>query len=422
MRVKIYPGQPHGFVVAPSSKSMAHRAILAAALANGESRITNVAKSQDICATLQAVTCMGASVKERDGEIVVRGIEDVFASLADKIFCRESGSTLRFLLPVATLSGKEVAFTGEGRLLARPQDVYEEMYISQGHTFYKHEDVLKVKGRLQAGTYKVAGDISSQFITGLLYALPLLGGDSTIIVGEPFESRPYVAMTLEVLEKFGVLATSQGGNILHIKGGQVFAPANYAIEGDYSQAAFFFVLGAICSPVAVMGLRENSTQGDSRIIEYLRACGARFEKREEGIQVLGGELKGRELDLADCPDLGPILMTLGAFCAGEMRLVNAQRLRMKESDRITAMERELEKCGVMMETTKDTISIFGKKGGYSPKEVLYGHNDHRVVMSLAVFAAGCNCPVVIDGAEAINKSYPAFFEDVQKLGIEVETL
>jgi 3-phosphoshikimate 1-carboxyvinyltransferase len=398
---------------------MAHRAILAAALADGVSRITNVAYSEDILATLSAVSLLGAKVTQKTNEVIIQGVSDLSAFPGGEVFCNESGSTLRFLIPVFSLTGKLITFTGRGQLLSRPQTIYKEIFSAQGDTFSLNSEGLSVKGILTPRTYEIKGGVSSQFITGLLFALPLLKGDSVIRVLPPFESRSYVNLTKGILSDFGIQIIEKGENEFFIPGGQAYTPRDYRIEGDYSQAAFFAVLGAANAPLEITGLSENSEQGDRVILNILSACGASVSQTKEGIVVEGGLLQGKPIDLADCPDLGPILMVLGALCEGETVLYNAGRLRYKESDRIATMEEELTKLGVDITTFKDEIHIRGK-GSYQSELPLWGHNDHRVVMSLAVLATLCTTPVEINGAEAVAKSFPDFFKVLQSTGIGVE--
>lgn len=419
MRVRVSPGTPRGMVEVPPSKSMAHRAILAAALADGVSRITNVAYSEDILATLSAVSLLGAKVTQKTNEVIIQGVSDLSAFPGGEVFCNESGSTLRFLIPVFSLTGKLITFTGRGQLLSRPQTIYKEIFSAQGDTFSLNSEGLSVKGILTPRTYEIKGGVSSQFITGLLFALPLLKGDSVIRVLPPFESRSYVNLTKGILSDFGIQIIEKGENEFFIPGGQAYTPRDYRIEGDYSQAAFFAVLGAANAPLEITGLSENSEQGDRVILNILSACGASVSQTKEGIVVEGGLLQGKPIDLADCPDLGPILMVLGALCEGETVLYNAGRLRYKESDRIATMEEELTKLGVDITTFKDEIHIRGK-GSYQSELPLWGHNDHRVVMSLAVLATLCTTPVEINGAEAVAKSFPDFFKVLQSTGIGVE--
>ena len=431
MRAILYPSEISGRVDAPPSKSMAHRALICAALAKGESRVLNLSASQDITATLAAMRLLGASAADMDapecrrgaaaayahwsgertvsgpGSLILKGTGGLpFAPVSGPVDCCESGSTLRFLIPLFSLTDAPVRFTGRGRLAER------------GLGFAQDADGITVRGALSAGEYTLAGNISSQFISGLLFALPLLSGASVIRITPPFESRSYVDLTLRALADFGVRAAFTDENTIAVPGGQTYRPCAYTVEGDYSQAAFLAVLGAARGGVAVTGLREDSLQGDRAILDILARCGARIIRTDGAALFEKSALRGTEIDLADCPDLGPVLMVLGALCKGETVIRNAARLRMKESDRIAAMEQELRKMGAELFSTQDTVTVRG--GALHGADGLYGHNDHRVVMALAVAAYAAGVPAAIGGAEAVNKSWPYFFETVRALGGKVE--
>ena len=391
-----------GRIAAPPSKSMAHRAVLCAALAKGTSHLHHLAFSKDISATLGAAGRLCARVTTGENDAVVEGLGR-FLPVDAPVDCCESGSTLRFLIPLVSLTGQEVTFTGRGRLMERPQSVYKTLYQQQGLRFEQGADRLTVEGALTPGEYELAGNVSSQFISGLLFALPLLGGTSTLHLIPPVESRWLDENTLE------------------IPGGQHYLPGDYTVEGDYSQAAFPAVLGAVTGGVAITGLSEETLQGDAAILEILRRCGARFTRTGQGVVFEKAPLHGTDIDLADCPDLGPVLMVLGLLCEGTTVIRNAERLRIKESDRIEAMETELRACGGQLESEGGTITIHGCAGAlHAPEQPLSGHNDHRVVMSLAVLALAAGLALPISGAEAIAKSWPDFLEAIKPLGAEVE--
>lgn len=420
MTVYIRPGPPpSGVLAAPPSKSMAHRAVLCAALADGESRLTGLAHSQDIDATLAAAAALGAQVEAGEGWARIAGAAPLQAPAAP-VDCCESGSTLRFLIPLAALTGRPVAFTGRGRLMQRPQSVYQELFASQGLRFGQEGDTLTVAGPLRPGCFSLAGDVSSQFISGLLFALPLLDGDSRLCLKPPVESRSYIEMTRAAQSRFGVASAWLDEYTLAVPGGQAYRPRDMAIEGDWSQAAFPAALGALAGDVTVTGLEPGTLQGDAVILDILRRCGGRAEAVPGGVRFQKSALHGTKIDLADCPDLGPILMALGLLCEGETVIANAGRLRLKESDRIAAMEQELRKLGGQIESDGGTVTI-RRSVLHAPAGPLWGHNDHRVVMSLTVLAAAAGLPVQIDGAEAVAKSWPGFFAAVRQLGVEVQT-
>ena len=420
MTAYIRPGPPpSGVLAAPPSKSMAHRAVLCAALADGESRLTGLAHSQDIDATLAAAAALGAQVEAGEGWARIAGAAPLQAPAAP-VDCCESGSTLRFLIPLAALTGRPVAFTGRGRLMQRPQSVYQELFASQGLRFEQEGDTLTVAGPLRPGCFSLAGDVSSQFISGLLFALPLLDGDSRLRLKPPVESRSYIEMTRAAQSLFGVASAWLDEYTLAVPGGQAYRPRDMAIEGDWSQAAFPAALGVLAGDVTVTGLEPGTLQGDAVILDILRRCGGRAEAVPGGVRFQKSALHGTKIDLADCPDLGPILMALGLLCEGETVIANAGRLRLKESDRIAAMEQELRKLGGQIESDGGTVTI-RRSVLHAPAGPLWGHNDHRVVMSLTVLAAAAGLPVQIDGAEAVAKSWPGFFAAVRQLGVEVQT-
>ena len=413
-------GQIGGTITAPPSKSMAHRAVLCAALAEGRSHITNLEFSKDISATLGAAGQLCAEVRTGPADAVVEGLGH-FRPLSAPVDCCESGSTLRFLIPIASLTGQAVTFTGRGRLMERPQSVYETLYREQNLRFEQSSAGLTVEGALTPGDYTLAGNVSSQFISGLLFALPLLDGDSTLHLLPPVESRSYIDMTRSVQAAFGVSSRWMDETTLFLPGNQHYHACDYTVEGDYSQAAFPAVLGAVCGGVTITGLHPETLQGDAVILDILRRCGAKFTRTAEGLRFEKAPLHGVDIDLADCPDLGPVLMVLGLLCDGTTVIRNAERLRLKESDRIAAMEAELRACGGVLESAGGTITVQGCADHlHAPEAPLHGHNDHRVVMSLAVLALCTGLPLTVDDAEAIQKSWPHFFTAIRPLGAEVE--
>ena len=418
--IKRASDQISGTITAPPSKSMAHRAVLCAALAEGRSHITNLEFSKDISATLGAAAQLCANVHTGREDAVVEGLGH-FVPLTAPVDCCESGSTLRFLIPLASLTGQEVTFTGRGRLMERPQSVYETLYREQNLRFEQSSAGLTVEGTLTPGEYRLAGNVSSQFISGLLFALPLLSGDSTLHLIPPVESRSYIDMTRAVQAAFGVQSRWLDENTLFLPGNQHYHPCDYTVEGDYSQAAFPAVLGAVCGGVTITGLAPETLQGDAVLLDILRRCGAQFTREGDAVTFAKAPLRGVDIDLADCPDLGPVLMVLGLLCEGTTVIRNAERLRLKESDRIAAMEAELRAVGGLVESEGGTITVQGCADRlHAPAGVLHGHNDHRVVMSLAVLALSTGLALTVDDAEAITKSWPNFFDAIKPLGAEVE--
>ena len=385
-------------------------------------KLTSV--SQDIEATLRCMAALGASWERTDKSTLrvtgIGGKRKPFPELP-RFDCGESGSTLRFLIPIALAVAGGGVFTGRGRLMERPQKPYLDLFDEKGISYEQAAGALTVRGTLTPGEYRLAGNVSSQFISGLLFALPLLGGTSTLHLIPPVESRSYIDMTRAVQHAFGVESRWLDENTLEIPGGQHYLPGDYTVEGDYSQAAFPAVLGAVQGGVTLKGLSADTLQGDAAILDILRRCGASFRTTDAGIVFEKAPLHGVDIDLADCPDLGPVLMVLGLLCEGTTTIRNAERLRIKESDRIAAMEAELRACGGVLESEGGTITIQGCADRlHAPAAPLHGHNDHRVVMSLAVLALATGLALPISGAEAIAKSWPDFLEAIKPLGAEVE--
>ena len=413
------PARIGGTVSAPPSKSMAHRAVLCSALAKGTSHIENLEFSKDISATLAAAGQLCARVESGPADVLVEGLGH-FRPVFGPVDCCESGSTLRFLIPLASLTGQSITFVGRGRLMERPQSVYETLYREQNLHFEQANGQLTVAGSLRSGEYTLAGNVSSQFISGLLFALPLLAGDSTLHLIPPVESRSYIEMTRAAQAAFGVTSHWLDDTTLCIPGGQQYHPRDYIVEGDYSQAAFLAVLGAVKGGITLTGLAAETLQGDAAILDILRRCGAKFTRAEAGLVFEQAPLHGVDIDLADCPDLGPVLMVLGLLCEGTTVIRNAERLRIKESDRIAAMEAELRACGGVLSSEGGTITVQGCKPRlHAPEAPLSGHNDHRVVMSLTVLALAADIPLAINEAEAVQKSWPHFFDALKPLGVEV---
>lgn len=402
MRVRISPGRAEGSVCVPPSKSIAHRMLISAGLSAGTSRIRNIGDCEDVRATLDCLRLLGTDCLPEGDSVTVRGGLSA-APTQMPLPCRESGSTLRFLIPIALTQPFPVSFTGSARLLERPQTVYEDLCRERGLLFSRQGLTLTVQGPLPCGDYPVAGNISSQFVTGLLFALPLLPQESRLRLLPPVESRPYIDLTLDVLRRFGVRAEWENDRILRIPGGQRYLPADCTVEGDWSGGAFWAALdrlGENC--VRVPNLRSDSLQGD-------RACVPLLDRlRAENSQI----------SLSDCPDLGPVLFAYaGAMHGGTF--TDTERLRAKESDRVEAMRQELEKCGILLEAGENRVTV--RAGNlHAPTVPLDGHNDHRIVMALSVLLTRTGGEIA--GAEAVRKSYPEFFRDLAALGIRTELI
>ena len=325
-------------------------------------------------------------------------------------------------LPLFSLTAQKVRFTGAGRLMQRPQEIYAQLFERQGLRFEQNEQGITIFGRLCPGTFTLPGNVSSQFISGLLFATPLMEAPSTIEVRAPFESRSYVDLTTDAMQKFGVKvsvrARKDGSATYKVAAPQHYAAADMDVEGDYSQAAFLAVLGSTVGGITITGLPSGSHQGDRVILDILKQCGAKFERSGSHVTFHRSLLKAVEIDLADCPDLGPVLIALGCFCSGTTIIRNAGRLRIKECDRIAAMQEELAKMGGTVKADGDTLTIEGC-ALHKPTAPLNGHNDHRIVMAMAVAALAAGQPAVIEGANAVNKSWPDFFEVIKGLGAHV---
>lgn len=397
MQVKIRPGIAQGIVQAPPSKSMAHRYLIAAALCEGKSVIGGIEYSQDILATIDCLRALGVEISIEEDQVTLCGTGKL--EPCEDLLCRESGSTLRFMLPLCLLSGVPATLKGSPRLMERPLTVYEELCCDKGFSFARSAEGISVCGRLQSGEYIVDGSVSSQFITGLLFALLCCEGESRLTLEGKVESRSYIDLTLSALREFGFSVEWAGEKVLKLVGGKG-TPRRITVEGDYSNAAFLDAFNLLDGKVDVQGLKENSLQGDRIYRDH-------FEKIKAGAPTLS---------LADCPDLGPVLMAVAAVFQGA-RFTDTARLKIKESDRGAAMAEELEKCGVRVDVSENEIIISG--GGLTPTDAVFcGHNDHRIVMSMAVLCTRIGG--IIDGAEAVNKSFPCFFEKLTSLGIEVD--
>lgn len=391
MDVTITPGPLAGQITPPPSKSQAHRAMLAMMLAGGGGALHNLSQSQDIEATKRCCAALKNAGAPCDG--------------LPMLDCGESGSTLRFLIPVALALRGGGHFTGQGRLMERPQKPYFDLFDEKGIVYDQMYGVLTVSGRLTPGTYRLPGDVSSQFVTGLLYALPLLDGDSEIVLTSPLESRDYVAMTLDVLARFGVNIENEGFARFRVKGNQRFRAVDMTIEADWSQAGFWYAAQALGNAVEIAGMNMDSAQGD-KVIQALYY---------EHLAWAGDTV----IDVSDCPDLVPPLAVMAAVRRGNTQIVNAARLRIKESDRLSAVTQVLRAMGADIAELPDGLIIVGQdslKGGVT----VDSHNDHRIAMMAAVAATVCEAPVTVSGAECVRKSYPDFWEDYKTLGGRLE--
>jgi len=399
MRVIFEKSIASGTVKAPPSKSMAHRLLICAALSKGISKISNVALSEDVSATINCLKKLGAEITVDGSTVTVSGI-DFEKQVKEDLYCNESGSTLRFLIPICTLFGQSITLGGTKRLFERSLSVYEELFESQSIDFQRHETGITINGKLSAGKYSVRGDISSQFISGLLFTLPLLENDSEIeIIGE-LESNSYVLMTINALAKFNIKISKTDEKTFFIKGNQVYRPRNITVEGDYSNAAFLDAFNSLGGNVLVEGLNKNSVQGDKVYKKFFKSL----------------QNKCPTIDISDCPDLAPVLMVLGAAKNGII-LTGTHRLKIKESDRGQVMSSELSKFQIKTINEENKITVL--KGELKKPQIkLNGHNDHRIVMSLSLLCSLTGGEII--GCEAVNKSFPDFFDYIENLGIKIK--
>ena len=399
MKVKILPSKTSGEVSAPPSKSFAHRYLIGSVLSRGKCVIKNIADSDDISATLSCIEQLGGSVTKDGNTVTVIPTNE--KQIENAVFdCKESGSTLRFFIPVVLASGaKNCTFLGSERLLARGIKEYEKLFENGDVTIKSDEKSIEISGTLSAGNYEISGEVSSQYTTGMLFALSVLSGKSTLKITGNAESRAYVDMTIKVLKDFGADIAEPEKNYFEINGKGRLSPGEFTVEGDWSNAAFLIALSRLLGTISVSGLNENSVQGD-------RFSSVAFD-------ALDGE--NAEIDLKDCPDLAPILFAYAAYKNGG-KFINTRRLRVKESDRANVMAEELKKFGANVKVYENSVEI-EKTQLKQPIVPLFGHNDHRIVMALSVLAAVFGAE--IDGAEAVNKSYPDFFRVIKKAGVNV---
>lgn len=397
MKAIFKPFKLSGGINAPASKSMAHRYLIGAALSKEKCVISGVDYSEDILATIDCLKALGAEIHTEKDSVSIDA--ESFMKITPSVLnCRESGSTLRFFVPLVLCLGKRVTLQGSKRLFERPLDVYEKLCSENGFEFSKSESSLTLCGKLKSSHYEINGDISSQFITGLIFALVYLGEDASVTIKPPFESRSYISLTISALQSFGASVEFKDDFNIVIKKSRLHSFSG-SVEGDYSNAAFLDAFNYIGSDVAIGNLKADSLQGDKIYKKY-------FDEISRGTPTL---------DISDCPDLGPVLIALASLKNGAT-LTGTDRLRMKESDRGQVMHEELQKLGGGL--------IFGENTIVIPKQRLTecfvsldGHNDHRIVMALSLVLS--NYGGVIDGADAVRKSYPGFFDDIKKLGAEV---
>ena len=401
------PTTLNGTVIVPPSKSMAHRAVICASLAAGRSTIKNIQLSDDILATIEGMRSFGAIISYDDQTLTIDGIRNGAAQESRTINCNESGSTLRFLIPLATLFTGETHFIGQGHLGKRPLEPYQELFNAQSLHYNQAttENLqLSVAGPLTPGIYEMRGDISSQFITGMLLTLPLLAGDSVLKITTHLESKGYIDLTLSVLQSFGiVIEQDETGQEYRIKGQQAYIARDYTVEGDYSQAAFWLSANALGNELLVNGLDSDSLQGDQAIVSILETVNS------------GSNDSERIIDGAQVPDIIPVVALVAALSKGKTKIINLERLRIKESDRLVATQKELTALGAQIEIVGDSLLIEGVSRLSGGQEV-WSHKDHRMAMMLAIASTVCQEPIHIKDTDCVKKSYPNFWETFQQLG------
>ncbi len=411
--IRITPSALNGEVTAPPSKSLAHRALICGGLSKGKSVITNIAYSKDIQATINCLKALGADVTINGDTVVIDGT-NTFTKSDAIMECNESGSTLRFFIPIASVSGANITFNGEGRLLHRPLDAYFDLLPKHGVNINQGDDFkINISGRLTSGEFSLSHEVSSQYVTGLLFSLPLLDGDSTIKLTSSCKNNGYINMTLDVMRLFGIeIDCLEKG--FFIKGNQKYKPQNYHVQGDWSQAAFFICGGALSGDITVKDIDISSSQEDKTCVEIVKRFGATVTQHENSVNIKCNKLIATDIDAFEIPDLVPILATVASFAKGKSTIYNAQRLRFKESDRLQAISEGLNNLGADVLVTDDGLEIIGKD--YLDGGVAEGFNDHRIVMALSIAATRCKSDVTITDKESIQKTYPNFFEHFNNLG------
>lgn len=418
MKVEIFPSKVFGEITPPSSKSFLHRAIISASLAKGTSIIENVNYSDDVLATIGAFESLGVEFIKSEKTLIVNSPGKTMLDGEHEVNCNESGSTIRFLIPILS-NDSNTYFKGKSTLLNRPMTIYEDIYNRQNLYYKKEEDFILTRGKIRPDNFQISGNISSQFISGLLFILPVLDSDSSIEILGDFESSDYVDLTISILEKFSVYVERKE-NHFFIKGNQTYYPTKIFAETDFSQMAFFAVLGTINNDIKVNGINFNSLQPDKRIISFIEFMGGKIIKDQNSAIFMHSNLRGDIIDISQSPDIGPILSVLAAKSNGKTSIVNAKRLVIKESNRLLSTYSSLKSLGAEVEMGDDYLVIHGPNKFVG--NTCDSFNDHRIAMSLAIAGTVSESSVIIEGAEAINKSYPDFYKDLESLGVKIKYL
>lgn len=415
--ITLIPTKLNGSIQIPPSKSLAHRAIICASLARGRSIIRNIEYSKDIDATISCMKELGTIIFKHDDYLEIDGTT-TFLKNKCEMNCEESGSTLRFMIPISLVEFTNVHYSGKGRLGERPLDIYYNIFEKQGIPFLYREKVLDlyIQGRLSSDEFYIPGDVSSQFISGLLFALPLLDGDSIIHITSPLQSKGYIDLTLQMLEMYGIKIEYKDQKF-YIKGNQSYKACDYTIEGDYSQAAFYLIAGALDNNILIKGLNMNSLQGDKEAIDILKRMGCELVQVEDGYKVECKQFIATDIDASQCPDIIPVIALACANAKGISRIYNAKRLRIKECDRLSATVEVLRSLGVDALEKDDEMII---TGGTLIGGNVSSYNDHRMAMMEAIASTVSKDRIIIDNKECVKKSYPSFWEHFIKLGGKID--
>ena len=417
MKAIIHHRPLSGSITIPSSKSQAHRAIIASSLAKGKSVISNINYSDDVLATIGTMKKIGAKFIKNPGQLIISGSGRIVINDDNFVECNESGSTLRFVTPLFALSKQKVVFTGKKSLFQRPLGVYETIFKQMNLQYQKNDDSLIVSGELLPGKYEIPGNISSQFISGMLFSLPLLKEDSELVILKPYESKGYVDMTIDVLGAAGIIITPTKDGYF-IQGNQTYKPINLRIEGDYSQMAIYAVMGVLGNDIFCRNMTYPSLQPDSRIVDFIKNVGGEVEIKDNGIQFFKSKTTAAIFDVSQSPDIAPALAILAAFSKGKSKITNAYRLKYKESNRLLSIYSTLKTIGVEVDLSEDELIIEGIEK-YAGAQ-FDSFNDHRIVMAAAASSVRSTKQIVIKNAQAVNKSYPDFFSDLVTLGAVID--
>jgi len=419
MDIKIFPGKLKGVLTPPPSKSYLHRAIISASLAKGTSYIRNILIGDDIQATIEAFRSLGITIDYYNNQLTITSNGSLSIQENHQIQCHESGSTLRFLMPLLTTESG-VEFYGTSSLLNRPLSIYEAIYANQNNEFVRFQDHIYLQGTLKADHFHIDDDSSSQYVSGLLFALPRLPHDSTISITKDFQSKHYIDMTISILNQFGIIIHQTSETTYQIPGNQTYHPQTIHIESDYSQASFFLIGAAMNGDLTLNHLYQHSLQPDKSILHILKQAGIPFHVYEQSIHIQQSTLDLPLIDLSQNIDLGPALFLLASQSKSPTIIKNYERLMYKESNRLSNMLDILKMMNVNVIQSQNTIKI-----GFQPSftfGTIDSYHDHRIAMAIAIFATKATTPTIIKNIHVINKSYPTFIHDLKQLGIQVSYL